>query len=122
MTQIKIKRVYEPEERSDGYRVLVDKLWPRGIKKEDLHYDLWAKDATPSTPLREWFHEDQQHRWPEFEKLYADELDTSPAMPEILDKLRHKDTVTLLFAAKDTVHSHARVLQSYLEKSLSDKK
>ena len=56
MPQVKIKRVYEPGEKTDGYRVLVDKLWPRGIKKENLHYDLWAKDITPSTPLRQWYH------------------------------------------------------------------
>ena len=78
MTRIAIKRVYEPATDTDGLRVLVDKLWPRGIRKEALHYDLWAKEIAPSAPLRRWFHADPQGRWEEFRRRYLHELAASP--------------------------------------------
>lgn len=118
MTQIKIKRVYEPEEKSDGYRVLVDRLWPRGIKKEDLHFDLWAKDITPSTELRQWFHEDEESHWKEFKKKYTQELKTSAAVKEFIEKIKAQKMVTLLFASKNAAENHALILQGYLEKVL----
>ena len=80
MTRIAIKRVYEPATDTDGLRVLVDKLWPRGIRKEALHYDLWAKEIAPSAPLRRWFHADPQGRWEEFRRRYLHELAASPAV------------------------------------------
>lgn len=118
MTQVKIKRVYDPEESSDGYRVLVDKLWPRGIKKENLHFDLWAKDITPSTPLREWFHQDQENHWDGFKERYIQELKTTAAFKDFLDKIKEKKTVTLLYASKNAAENHALILQQYLEKEL----
>ena len=118
MVKVQIKRVYEDEEPSDGYRVLVDKLWPRGMKKENLHYDLWAKDITPSTALREWYHEDEDGRWKEFEKKYAEELQNSAAVVDFIDKIKGKKTVTLLYASKNAAENHALVLRDFLKKKL----
>ena len=70
MTRIRIKRVYEAPAPDDGCRVLVDKLWPRGVRKDALHYDMWAKEITPSSELRAWYHADPQTRWPEFRRRY----------------------------------------------------
>lgn len=78
MTRIRIKRVYEPEAPEDGYRVLVDKLWPRGIRKEALRYDLWAKEIAPTPGLRTWFHAAPEERWEEFRRRYTGELRSSP--------------------------------------------
>lgn len=119
MTQIKIKRVYEPAVRSDGFRVLVDKMWPRGVKKENLPYDLWAKEITPSTALRQWFHADPVHRWPQFKKDYGHELETSSAVRAFVDQIRGKAVVTLLFASKNATENHALILQEYLQKQLA---
>ena len=99
MIQIKIKRVYDDPEPGDGYRVLVDRLWPRGIKKACLSYDEWAKEITPSPGLRTWFHDDISRHWEE------SRIGTYPV-------------VTLLYASKDPVHNHARILQNYLETQL----
>ena len=118
MTQIRIKRVYDPEARDDGYRVLVDKLWPRGMRKESLYYDLWAKDIAPSTVLRQWYHTDPEGNWAEFRKRYLAELRHSSAAQDFVAKIRSHPTVTLLYAAKDTAHNHALVLQSYLQDAL----
>ena len=118
MTQVKIKRVYEPYEKEDGYRVLVDKLWPRGIKKENLEFDLWAKDITPSTPLRQWYHEDMVNHWDDFRKKYIRELEASAAVKEFVDKISEEKTVTLLYASKNAAENHALILQEYLEKAL----
>ena len=90
MTLIQIKRVYEPEEQSDGYRVLVDKLWPRGIKKESLHYDYWAKEITPSTELRQWYHQNEEKNWEEFRQRYLLELNESSAAKLFLNRIRDK--------------------------------
>ncbi len=118
MTQVKIKRIYEAGEKSDGFRVLVDKLWPRGIKKEDLHYDLWAKDIVPSTPLREWFHQDQKNHWEEFKRKYTEELKESAAVKVFIAKIKEKQVVTLLYASKNAAENHALILQDYLKKVL----
>lgn len=118
MIQVKIKRVYEPEEAADGFRVLVDKLWPRGIKKENLHYDLWAKDITPSTPLRMWYHEDMAGRWQKFERKYAEELKDSQAMNEFIGQIKDQKTVTLLYASRNATENHALVLRDYLQKHI----
>lgn len=116
MTRIAIKRVYEPAEASDGFRVLVDKLWPRGIRKEALPYDLWDKEITPSTPLRKWFHADPQGRWEEFRKRYLHELETSAAAREFIEKIAGRPHVTLLYASKNAAENHALVLKEYLER------
>lgn len=118
MTEVKIKRVYDPEGETDGYRVLVDKLWPRGVKKENLHYDLWAKDITPSTPLREWFHEDQEGHWPEFARKYAEELEKSQAVDDFIERVKNERTITLLYASRNATENHALVLQKFLQKRL----
>ncbi len=85
MIQVRIKRVYEDFSETDGYRVLVDKLWPRGMKKEWLKYDYWAKDITPSSTLRKWFHEDIPGHWEDFVMQYQKELDASPSMADFPD-------------------------------------
>lgn len=100
MTQIKIKRVYEDPEAEDGYRVLVDRLWPRGMKKEHLKYDVWEKDITPSPELRKWFHEDPVEHWEGFSAMYRKELETSEAARNFLTTIRPYKTVTLLYAPK----------------------
>ena len=83
MTRIRIKRVYEAPAPDDGCRVLVDKLWPRGVRKDALHYDVWAKEITPSPELRTWYHADPQTRWPEFRRRYLEELRGSQAVREL---------------------------------------
>jgi len=118
MAQVKIKRVYEPEEKSDGYRVLVDKLWPRGVRKENLHYDLWAKDIAPSTPLRQWYHQNEGINWDEFRKRYIKELEDSPAVKDFIDKVKDQKVITLLYASKNAAENHALVLQDFLADKL----
>lgn len=118
MTRIKIKRVYEKTEKNDGLLVLADRLWPRGIKKENLKYDLWAKDITPSTELRSWYHEDMEGRWKEFRTKYIKELKSSAAIKVFVEMIRQQKTVTLLYAAKNEKQNHALVLQDYLQKIL----
>lgn len=115
MTQVKIKRVYEPEEATDGYRVLVDKLWPRGVRKENLHYDLWAKEIAPSPALRQWYHEQPEERWTEFRTKYLRELEASGAMRDFLGQIRGEKSVTLLYASRNAMENHALVLRDFLE-------
>ncbi len=115
---IQTKRVYEPPARSDGVRFLVERLWPRGLKKEDLDARAWLKDAAPSTDLRKWFSHDPA-RWNEFKKRYKAELDKEPeAWQPILDAARD-GTVTLLYSSHDMEHNNAIALQEYLERKLS---
>nr|WP_297168623.1 DUF488 family protein [uncultured Dysgonomonas sp.] len=115
MTSIKIKRVYEDFEESDGYRILVDRLWPRGMKKENLHYDIWAKDITPSTALRKWYHQDLDENWDTFVSAYQRELSNMPNMDTYVDEIKKHPVVTLLYASKDPTHNHAMVLKNYME-------
>lgn len=113
---IKIKRVYDVPLVSDGYRVLVDKLWPRGVRKENLPYNEWAKGITPSAKLRTWFHAAPLERWQEFATLYTAELTGSPEMEMFLSRIKPYKTVTLLYASKDPVHNHAQILKAFIEK------
>lgn len=115
MTQIKIKRVYDDFSEEDGYRVLVDRLWPRGMKKEHLKYNYWAKELTPSTDLRKWFHEDIKKNWDRFVEMYRQELEHSTQAIAFLDKIKSYPTVTLLYASKEAFYNHARILQHFLE-------
>lgn len=117
MTRVRIKRVYEAPAPEDGYRVLVDKLWPRGVRKDALHYDLWAKEITPSSGLRAWYHADPQTRWPEFRRRYIKELHDSQAVREFVRRIAGKDTVTLLYASKNAAENHALILQEFLERA-----
>jgi uncharacterized protein YeaO (DUF488 family) len=110
---IRIKRTYEPPARGDGRRILVERLWPRGMKKESLAADAWVKDAAPSTELRKWF-DHRVERWNEFRQRYRNELDSNPgAWEPILDASR-RGPVTLLYSAHDTLHNGALVLREYL--------
>lgn len=110
---INIKRIYEPADSTDGYRILVDRLWPRGMKKETAHIDEWLKTIAPSTELRKWFNHDTT-KWQEFEAKYLLELKHNEAVGHVLDELKKYKTLTLLYAAHDEQHNHALVLQKYL--------
>lgn len=117
MGRIQIKRVYEPAEPSDGFRVLVDRLWPRGVAKERAALDLWMKEIAPSPELRRWFGHDPK-RWTEFQKRYREELKADAAELAELRSQARKGTVTLLFGARDVEHNEAVVLRDILaEKS-----
>ena len=115
---IDLKRAYDPPTKSDGRRILVDRVWPRGIAKDDLQIDAWLKDLAPSTELRKWFRHDSA-RWDEFRKRYVQELDQSPdAFAELVEKAR-AGHVTLVFGAKDTQHNNAVALREHLEHRLN---
>jgi uncharacterized protein YeaO (DUF488 family) len=114
---ISIKRAYDPAGSADGYRVLVDRLWPRGIRKQALALDEWNKEVAPSTELREWFGHDPE-RWVEFQKRYRHELADAQhqeALRSLLKSAGHRG-LTLIYAAKDLKHNHALVLQAVLRK------
>jgi uncharacterized protein YeaO (DUF488 family) len=112
---IQIARIYEPAKKSDGRRVLVDRLWPRGIKKENAHVDLWMKDIAPSEALREWFGH-KPERWTEFQRRYRTELSKKK---ELVAELKRAEKMhgklTLLFAARDKKHNQAVVLLHMLK-------
>lgn len=110
---MKIKRAYAPAEESDGYRILVDRLWPRGISKEKAQIDLWLKSVAPSNELRKWFGHDPG-KFPEFEQRYRAELAGSGALDELRAVLREHPDATLLFAAHDEEHNNAVVLKELL--------
>jgi len=117
---IRTKRIYDDPSRNDGMRILIDRLWPRGVSKDDAGVDLWAKDVAPSNELRTWFHAGDD-RWEEFVRRYRAELkDNMSAVDELIDAI-HKDrrkSVTLLTAARDERRSHAVVLKAWLEERL----
>lgn len=112
---IKTKRVYDPVSPGDGKRILVDRLWPRGIKKEETKIDEWMKDIAPSTDLRKWFAHDPT-KWTEFKKRYINELKKKSELVERLRTEAQKGTITLLFAAKDVEHDNAVVLKELIER------
>ena len=115
---IGLKRTYEPPAKSDGRRILVDRVWPRGIAKDDLQIDAWLKDLAPSTALRKWFDHDPA-KWDEFRKRYARELEQrSEALEELVENAR-AGHVTLVFGAKDTERNNAVALREHLERRLS---
>ena len=114
MTKIRIKRIYDPPEKADGLIILIDRLWPRGLKKEDAQIDEWFKEAAPSVALRKWFDHDPD-KWQEFKKRYMSELEGNKAIANLLDRIKTSKTVTLLYAAHDKEHNNSLVLQSFLE-------
>jgi uncharacterized protein YeaO (DUF488 family) len=111
---MKIKRVYDPPQKEDGTRILVDRLWPRGLTKQKAAVDLWLKDIAPSTALRKWFNHDPA-KWHEFIIRYQDELKNNKKQVSILESELHKE-VTLLYASKDDTHNEALVLKEMFEK------
>ena len=117
MSSLKIKRVYEEVAESDGFRILVDRLWPRGMKKESAHIDLWLKIIAPSPDLRKWFCHDPK-LFPTFKIKYLEELKTDPekleAIEEVKKRLQEGD-VTLVYGAKDSVHNQAVVLLDFFK-------
>ena len=113
--KILLKRVYETPVKSDGCRVLVDRLWPRGLGKKKARIDLWLKDIAPGTPLRQWFAHEPQ-KWPEFKKRYFRELAGKSAAVKQLRSLARNGTVTLVFAAKDEKYNNAVALKQYLNR------
>jgi uncharacterized protein YeaO (DUF488 family) len=110
---VQLKRVYDAPAKSDGRRVLVDRIWPRGLTKREAHVDEWLKEIAPSTKLRKWFAHDPA-RWKEFKKRYAAELDEQRDQVEHLARAAKQRTVTLLFGAKDTEHNNAVALKDYI--------
>lgn len=111
---IQIKRAYEAASPDDGYRVYIDRLWPRGLSHETFHYDSWDKQIAPSTELREWFHQDPDGRWEEFCRRYEAELTSNPAFRSLKSEIADKPEVTLLYSSHDQEHNNAVVVQSLL--------
>ena len=115
MTAFRIKRVYDEPADGDGYRALVDRLWPRGVTKKRAALDEWCKDIAPSSELRTWFDHDPA-KFDEFSARYEDELAQNPAVGELLVRVKDQSVVTLLYGAKDSQVNHAVVLARFLEK------
>jgi uncharacterized protein YeaO (DUF488 family) len=112
--KIKIHRIYEFEEQVEGYRILVDRLWPRGISKDRAKIDLWLKEIAPSNDLRKWFHHDPEN-YLEFKKRYFKELDQNPEVVQTLQDILKKQDVVLLYGRRDKENNQAVVLKEYLE-------
>ena len=112
---IDLKRAYDPPAKSDGRRVLVDRIWPRGIARDELRIDAWLKDLAPSPTLRKWFGHDPR-RWEAFKERYARELDERPDVLAQLVEQARAGRVTLVFGARDAEHNNAVALKEYLER------
>jgi uncharacterized protein YeaO (DUF488 family) len=110
---IQLKRIYEAGSKDDGYRILVDRLWPRGFTKEKAALDLWLKEIAPSNELRKWFGHDPD-KWKEFQKKYRQELKQNKEAVDILNDYIQKGKVTLLYAAKDEEHNEAQVIKNFI--------
>jgi len=117
---IETKRAYEPAATGDGYRVLIDRLWPRGVRKESARIDRWAKELAPSTELREWFGHDPE-KFREFQRRYHAELRSADAKATLSDieQRARRGKVTLVYGAKDGEHSNAAVLQPMIERAIA---
>ena len=113
---VRIKRVYDLPSKDDGLRVLVDRLWPRGLKKADSHIDFWAKELAPTTELRKWFNH-EKHKFSEFRLSYLKELSFKQDIIRKLFELADNKTITLLFASADHSYNQAIVLQDFLKKN-----
>ena len=111
---IKLKRVYEPAAPDDGVRILVERLWPRGIKKNALKLDTWLKDVAPSDGLRRWFGHEPK-KWNGFQDRYCAELDANPQVWESVAKAARRGRVTLIYSSRDTEHNNAVALRDYLQ-------
>lgn len=117
---LQLKRAYDAAGNEDGTRFLVERLWPRGVKKEDLRLDGWLKDVAPSTELRKWFNHDPA-KWTEFQRRYFAELKEHPEALEPILKAARKGRVTLIFSSHDAVHNNAVALKSYLDRHMASK-
>jgi uncharacterized protein YeaO (DUF488 family) len=118
--RIEIKRVYDPPARADGYRILVERLWPRGVTKEALQLDAWIREVAPSTALRKWFGHEPA-KWREFQRRYAAELEANPGpWLEILEAGK-KRVVTLLFSSRDAEHNNVVALRAFLQAKVKEK-
>ena len=115
IVNVQVKRVYDPVGRSDGLRVLVDRLWPRGLSKEDAKIDVWAKELAPSHELRRWCHGDDG-TWPEFKKRYRRELSAHRDEARELKKRIGRRKATFVYATRNEAHNHAQLLHAFLEK------
>ncbi len=118
MPEIRVKRIYEPASPEDGRRILVDRLWPRGVSKERAHLDAWIRDVAPSTALRQWFGHDPS-RWDEFVRRYQAELAANSEGVQALVDAAGSGPATLLYAARDEQHNEALVLQRLLQDRLA---
>ena len=113
---IKLKRAYEKVSKNDGFRILVDRLWPRGVSKVEAHFDAWLRDVTPSAKLRTWFGHDPA-KWTEFQRRYTAELrQDGAAVRDLRDLVARKKNVTFVYGAKDVEHTHAIVLRDFIER------
>jgi uncharacterized protein YeaO (DUF488 family) len=119
MASIEIKRAYEPPSSKDGKRILVDRLWPRGVRKDTASLDLWSKDIAPTPSLRMWF-DHRADRFVEFKQRYRDELKSNPAVTEVLKKIG-RSNATLVYAARDPAVNHAVVLAQFLTRAQARK-
>ena len=114
--KIQQKRIYDAISDDDGKRILFDRLWPRGIKKEDAKIDMWPKVLTPSNELRKWYHESPEQRWDEFQQRYRIELEEQAfALQELREYIANEESVTLLTASKNEEYNHLTVLKKILE-------
>jgi len=118
MMMIKLKRAYDSINRDDGVRFLVERLWPRGVRKNALRLDDWLKDVAPSTGLRQWFSHDPA-KWVEFQRRYHGELDAKPEALEPILKAARRGRVTLVYSSRDAEHNNAVVLKAYVEAQIS---
>ncbi len=119
MDELRIKRVYEEAAQDDGFRVLVDRVWPRGVSRQKANIDVWMKSVAPSTELRKWFGHDRE-RWDEFKSRYFDELDNGPAGLDQLLRQTRDGIVTLVYSARDTENNQAVALKEYLQARLGN--
>ena len=116
MLKINIKRAYEAADPADGFRILVDRLWPRGMRKENLPYDFWAKELAPSAELRRFFHEDIMGHWQQFEEAYRLELQENVSLKNLMQKIKAENirTITLVYGSRYTDNNHAIVLREVM--------
>jgi uncharacterized protein YeaO (DUF488 family) len=112
---IRLKRIYQPPAKEDGFRILVERLWPRGVSKERARVDLWLKDVAPSPELRTWYGHDPS-KWGEFQERYRAELQRNPELERMRQLIEEKKEVTFVYAARDETRNSALVLKLYLEK------
>lgn len=118
MAHILLKRIYEDARKDDGYRVFMDRIWPRGLTKEQVKFDEWRKNLAPSTELRKWFHLDKSSHWNMFAERYQAELQANPDLKSFLASIEKYPVVTLLTAAKDIRHCHLFIFKKLVDKSV----